>query len=87
MAAKQRVWADCLVRYAGISRIFAFFCGLIFFYPVRNVRPAITSLAFATRLAGRGVGVCALHGHFCKIDRIGTSSRRLLHVIGTYSFI
>lgn len=67
--------------------VFRFFCGEIFDHPVRNARSRITSTASVHRLAGRNVGTCALYGHYCKIDRIGTSSRRLLHVIGTYSFI
>lgn len=68
--------------------IFRFFCGNIFTpSPVRNARHRPTALASGSLHAGRKVGACALYGHFCKIDRIGASSRRVMHVIGTSSFI
>ncbi|MCY7350364.1 MAG: hypothetical protein LH606_06825 [Cytophagaceae bacterium] len=54
---------------------------------MNNVRFLKQSFGHSPALCRAVVGVCALHGHFCKIDRILASTRRLLQVIGTYSFI
>lgn len=67
--------------------VFRFFCTDIVVCPVPYSPYRTASPAAGIRCAGRAVGACALYGHFCKIDRIGASSRQLLHVIGTYSFI
>lgn len=65
---------------------FSLFLQNLSFLPVPNARRRFTA-APGSPHTGRNVGACALYGHFCKIDRIGASSRRLLHVIGTYGFI
>ena len=87
MTGKRADQAECLGLDDPPFQFFAFFAVKSSALPVRNARSRITSTASVHRLAGRSVGTCALYGHFCKIDRIGASSRRLLHVIATYSFI
>jgi hypothetical protein len=72
----------------GKSAFLRFFAFKIFaLNPVGNVWPFKSASSFGKGGARRTASACALYGHFCKIDRIGASSRRLLHVMGTYSFI
>ncbi len=85
---QRSVESECLAMELAIPALFTEVRPFIFSeIPVGNARLNRFSQPINASKIRRCAGDCALHGHFCKIDRIGASTRRLLHVIGTNSFI